>query len=657
MVGLGEERDEEALLAELLDETVDDELGDFARLELEDDFAAAVGVGLRVAHALRLRVEEPDERRRRDDRRDERHQDADAEHLLGEVAVGKADARDDERDFATRNHARADAQGAKEVEAAEERRDRAAYDLCEDGERGVDAAEDQDRLRAERRNVDHHAHHAEEDRHEERVEVREILLDEVLYVGAREREAHHVRADDEREAERLEHAGDNERKAERERGDRAVRLEELEEPGNLLREHHADDCADEPHAERLQGRRADGAPVDALRRSFACCRRLTLGTDDAHADREDDNAENVVDHCARHDRHALLGVHLLLLREDARRDADGGRGGHDAHEHRRRRKRRLDDLALLHELAELREAFDAAEKVGEVCRRVDGAEVAEEEREHHAAYAHERAGERVLEEHLEIRLETGEEQQDDRRYGADAVELGRRGEGIPARGGLGAQGLAIEDAVLEHAVEAGNREAAKGPRANQNAGPKFAKDARKLERRRDRPADLRGEDDYADLQDEEEHLRRHAEFCRPVGRLCRKRLARERTSRKEYASNDQPRLLHDFNLFNSSTFSKMLHPRRPVCGLLWRHLGESHHDEPVAYLALVCRRAVEAADMAAALPCYGIGLKAIAVLDVGDKNLLVGDDPDRLHVVWVERKRALVIEARLGYSYPVQLRL
>ena len=156
-----------------------------------------------------------------------------------------------------------------------------------------------------------------------------------------------------------------------------MRLEELEEPGNLLREHHADDCADEPHTERLQGRRADGTPVNALRRRLASRRRLALGADDAHADREHDNAEDIVDHGARHDRHALFGIHLLLFGEDTRRDTDGGRGGHDAHEHRRRRKRRLDDLAFLHELAEFREALDAAEEVGEICCRVDGAEISE----------------------------------------------------------------------------------------------------------------------------------------------------------------------------------------------------------------------------------------------------------------------------------------
>ena len=100
----------------------------------------------------------------------------------------------------------------------------------------------------------------------------------------------------------------------------------------------------------------------------------------------------------------------------------------------------------------------------------------------------------------------------------------------------------------------------------------------------------------------------------------------------------------------------MFDERRPALGLFGRHLGESHYDEPIAYLALVRRRTVETADVAAALSGYGVGLETVAVLDVGDKNLLVGDEPDCFHIVGVERKRALVIEARLGYAYSMQLR-
>ena len=223
----------------------------------------------------------------------------------------------------------------------------------------------------------------------------------------------------------------------------------------------------------------------------------------------------------------LLGVHLLLLGEYARGYADRGCRRHDAHEHRRRRERRLDDLAVLYELAELREALDAAEEVGEERRRVDGAEIAEHEREHDASNADEGSRERVLEEHLEVRLDSREEQKDYGRDRADAVELRRRREGVPAGQGLRPERVAVEEAVLEHAVETGDRDAAERPWADQDARAELAEHAREAHRAGKHAADLRGEYYDADLQNEEEHLRRHAEFCRPVGRVRGKRLARE----------------------------------------------------------------------------------------------------------------------------------
>ncbi len=372
----------------------------------------------------------------------------------------------------------------------------------------------------------------------------------MLYVGAGKREAHHVCADDEGQAERLERAGDDEREAERERRYRTWRLEELQEPRYLLRKHHADDRAHEPHAERLDRSRADGAPLDAPR---GLARRVgfALGADDAHADREDDDAQDVVDDRAGHDRHALLGVHLLLLGEYARGYADGSRRRHDAHEHRRRRERRLDDLAVLHELAELGEALDAAEDVGEERRRVDGAEIAEHEREHDASYANEGSRERVLEEHLEVRLDSREEQEDYGRDRADAVELRRRREGVPAGQGLRPERVAVEEPVLEHPVEAGDRNPAERPRTYDDSRAELAEHARELERSRDRPADLRGEDDYADLQNEEEHLRRHTELCRPVGRVGGK-LPRESAGRAQ--NHGQEDKCFPFHLLNLSTF-------------------------------------------------------------------------------------------------------
>jgi ABC-type branched-subunit amino acid transport system ATPase component len=56
----------------------------------------------------------------------------------------------------------------------------------------------------------------------------------------------------------------------------------------------------------------------------------------------------------------------------------------------------------------------------------------------------------------------------------------------------------------------------------------------------------------------------------------------------------------------------------------------------------------------AALTGNGVGFKAVAVLDVGAQNLLVGKNADRLHIVGIERERALVIKTRLGDLYAVQ---
>ena len=100
----------------------------------------------------------------------------------------------------------------------------------------------------------------------------------------------------------------------------------------------------------------------------------------------------------------------------------------------------------------------------------------------------------------------------------------------------------------------------------------------------------------------------------------------------------------------------MLYLRRPAGRLGLRHLRKAHDDEAVADLALVRRRAVEAADMATARAGDGIRLEAVAVLDVRTENLLVGANADGLHVVRIERERTLVVEARLRNPDAVQLR-
>ena len=510
VVRVRQARREEALVAELQKELDEHHFGDVLVRQLEHHLARAVRAALRVAHALRLRREERDERGRRDERRDERHHDADAEDLLRQVPGREADSRDDQGHLAARHHARADPQAAEHVEAAAERGHHAAEDLRGDGERGVDRAEDENRLRAERADVDHHAHRAEEDRHEEGVDGREHLLDRMLEVGAREREAHHVRADDHREPHHLEEAREDERETERHRRDHDGRLEEeFQKPRQVPRREHADQRRAQPHAERLGRDEPDLAPVHALAAAPARAR----GDDDAVADGEHDEAEHVVDDGAGHDRRALLRIHLLLLGEDARGDADRRGGGHDAHVERR----------LLRDRLRERQVLQVREGVEEPRQQVDGAEVAEEERDDHAADADERADERVLEEHAEVRLETRQEEEDDRGERRDAVERGRgrvehgvvagdraehRGHGALRRGVQLAQRRAVEEAVLEEAPEriGQDRDAAERPRADDDAGRELAEDRRQLQERRERAAHLRGEDDDADLQHEEHHV-------------------------------------------------------------------------------------------------------------------------------------------------------
>src|SRR5574344_4458 len=100
---------------------------------------------------------------------------------------------------------------------------------------------------------------------------------------------------------------------------------------------------------------------------------------------------------------------------------------------------------------------------------------------------------------------------------------------------------------------------------------------------------------------------------------------------------------------------EMLDLRDPALRLFGRHPRKAHHDQPVADLALVGGRAVEAADVAAALADDGVDLEAVAVLDVRAEDLLVGNEPHRLHVVRIQRQRSLVVEARVRDPDPMQL--
>ena len=106
--------------------------------------------------------------------------------------------------------------------------------------------------------------------------------------------------------------------------------------------------------------------------------RTAPGHYDAHADSQDDDAENVVYDCSGHDGDAFLGVHLVPFGQDARRDSDGRGRGHDTHEHRGRRKHGLHG-GHLSKIAERPRQ--------ELRQQAYGADVAKQEARHDAADA------------------------------------------------------------------------------------------------------------------------------------------------------------------------------------------------------------------------------------------------------------------------------
>ena len=525
---LGKQRGEEALLAELLHQSLEHQLGRLVVAELEAGFARVVRGRARMPHAPCLRGEEPDQRRRRDDGGDERHQDADAEDLLGEKSARKAETGNDERHLAARHHAGADAEAAKDVEAAAHRRHHAPDHLRRDRNRGVDAAKNEHRLGTEGADIDHHAHGAEEHRHQEGVDRGKHLLDRVLEVGAGERQAHHVRADDHRQAHVLEEARQHQRQTEGHRRDHHRTLERLlEELGDPPRRKKRNRRRPEPDAERLERDKPDLAPVHAASGRPGGLRRL-VRRDDAVADGKHDEAKDVVDHRAGHDGDALLGVHLLLLGKDARGDANRSGGGHDAHVERGRLGHRLGQRD-----ADKRVGAALGEHREEPRQQHDRAEVAEDKRHQHAAKTDHQPDKRVLEEHLDVRLQPREKEENHRRQSGDAVELvPRRVDQPPGAGNL-PEGGAVEKPAREKPVA--EADAAERPGTDHDARAEFAENRGELQHRRDRPAQPRGENDDTDLQHEEHHLL-HARQTEvgigfvldPAGGIRAKRRQRER---------------------------------------------------------------------------------------------------------------------------------
>ena len=331
----------------------------------------------------------------------------------------------------------------------------------------------------------------------------------MLEVGARERKAHHVCADYHRKAHELEEPCEDECKAKGHgRYDHGAAEEGLEGFRDPARGDEADCRCAEPYAERLRGDYPDCAPVHrAVRR--ADFRGSVVRGDYAVADCEDDEAEDVVDHGAGHDGHAFLGVHLLLLGEDASRYAYGRCSRHNAH---------VERGLLGHRLGE-RQVPQVCEVPEELRQQIDGAEVARHERDDDAPEAHHEADEGIAQEHLEVGLEAGEEKEYHRGEGRYAIERGRRRVEHRAVSGNRAEHLdALSARCRVHRLEGRSVEkparekpvaetdAAERPRSDDDARRKLPENRRELHHRGCSPAEARGKYDDAKLQYEEHHL-------------------------------------------------------------------------------------------------------------------------------------------------------
>jgi hypothetical protein len=75
----------------------------------------------------------------------------------------------------------------------------------------------------------------------------------------------------------------------------------------------------------------------------------------------------------------------------------------------------------------------------------------------------------------------------------------------------------------------------------------------------------------------------------------------------------------------------------------------------IANCSFAGSRTVQANNARAGRTLDKISLEALAVIDVNDRNLLIGQEIGRSHKLGIERKRALVIEICLRDSRPVDL--
>ena len=190
----------------------------------------------------------------------------------------------------------------------------------------------------------------------------------------------------------LEEAGEEERDAER-RNRKVIRAsEKTHEFRDFLGDGDENDGRDKPNAERLERDKPD---FPAGKRSAGSERR-----DDSHDNREEDDSENIVEDRRRENRHALGGIHLLLVRKYARRDSDARRGGHNSEE----------KALYVHESRAIR---------AEHRKNPQRADVAENERHDDPAKPDYSTGNGILEEKGQIRLKPGREKKD---YGRNLPE-------------------------------------------------------------------------------------------------------------------------------------------------------------------------------------------------------------------------------------------
>lgn len=81
--------------------------------------------------------------------------------------------------------------------------------------------------------------------------------------------------------------------------------------------------------------------------------------------------------------------------------------------------------------------------------------------------------------------------------------------------------------------------------------------------------------------------------------------------------------------------------------------GKTHDHQTVANPAPMSRRAIEHNVLTAPGGHDGIGLKAFAVVNIADQNLLKGQHAAGIHEILVNGETALIIHLRIGDDRPV----